>query len=224
MDTNSAEHLVSTAPDSPLPRCPQSSHVDHSATSHQQGASYDPRSTDPFAASNNPPIPAQSHSPPIQQQQPNPYTDPYHSGGNQYLADPHGGYPQHDSYPNPYTQGTGQGPQRAYTLGGSGYGGNVVPDSQAGPEYNPYDSYGNQPPVRTASPTQMYQTQSTTQAPQRPGAGGGPLPKKQPTLVNVAQGHGGYHPGSVQGGQYDDSPPMYDEHEPKPAGMWSTKT
>ena len=213
---------MSIAPSYPLPRRPEGSFTDHSAISHQQGASYDLRSADPFAAGNSP-VP--SHSPPIQQQQPNPYTDTYHSGGNQYLADPHGGYPQHDPYPNPYTQGTGQDPQRAYTLGGSGYGTNVIPDSQASSEYNPYDPYGNQPPARATSPTQMYQTQSTTQVPQRsPGMGGtGPLLGKQQTLVNATQGHGGYQPGSVQGGQYDDSPPMYDEHEPKPPGVWNTK-
>ena len=201
--------------------------------SSQQGASYDPYSADPFA-SNNPPISVPSHSPPTQQQ-PNPYTDPYSSGGNQYLANPHNAYLQQDSYQNPYAQGAGQGPQRAYTLGGSGYGDNVVPDRQAGPGYtpNPYvDSYGNQQPVRSTSPTQMYagayqptsvQTQSPTQAPQRPlGMGGaGALPKKQSTLVNMTPDDGGYPQG---GGHYDDSPPTYDEHEPRPAGVWSTKS
>ena len=236
MDTNTVEHLVSTASSHLLSGRPERPCVDHSAVSSQQGASYDPYSTDPFASNNNP-IPVPSHSPPIQQQQqPNPYTDPYPSGGNQYLANPHSAYPQHDSYSNPYTQGAGQGPQRAYTLGGSGYGDNLVPDSQTGPGYtpNPYvDSYGNQPPVRSTSPTQMYAgayrpaTQSPTQAPQRPpGAGGvGPLPKKQPTLVNVTPDNGGYRPGPAQGnGQYEDSPPTYDEHEPRPAGVWSTKS
>lgn len=225
MDTNNVEHLVSTASNHLLSDRSECPYVDHSAASSQQTASHDPYSADPFA-SNNPPIPVPSHSPPIQQQQQsNPYTDPYPSGGNQYLSNPHGAYPQNDSYSNPYTQGVGQGPQRAYTLGGSGYGDNVVPDSQSSPGYalNPYvDSYGNQPPVRTLSPTQMY-----TGAPQRPpGAGGaGPLPTKQPTLVNVTPDNGGYRPSPAQGnGQYDDNPPTYDEHEHRPAGVWSTKS
>lgn len=238
MDTSTAEHLVSVASSYLFFDCPDCTCVDHSATSHQQGASYDPHSTDPYGSNNHPPIPVPSHSPPIQQQ-PNSYTDLYPSGDNQYLANPHGAYPQHDPYPNPYTQGAGQGPQRAYTLGGSGYGDNVVPDRQASPGYipNPYvDSYANQPPVRTTSPTQMYtgayqpspvQTQSSTQAPRRPsGAGGaGPLSKRQQTLVNMTPDNDGYQPGPAQGrGHYDDSPPTYDEHEPRPAGIWSTKS
>ena len=190
--------------------------------SHQQGASYDPFSADP-SASNNPPIPIPSHSPPTQQQQPNIYNDPYPSGGNQYLVNPHSAYPQHDPYQNPYTQGGGQGSSRAYTLGGSGYGDNAVPDNQAGPGYNPYvDSYVTQTPARTTSPTQMY----TTQPPQRPpGAGGtGQLPR-QPTLVNMNPDNGGHGPDpSRERGQYEDNPPMYDEHEPRPAGVWSTKS
>jgi hypothetical protein len=212
---------------------PERPYVDHSAVSAQQGPSYDPYGTDPFASNHNPPIPIPSHSPPIQQQnQPNPYTDPYPSGGNQYPVNTHGAYPQHDSHPNPYTQGAGQGLQRAYTLGGSGYGDNIVPDSQAGPGYtpNPYvDSYGNHPAVRTTSPTHQYtgayqptpgQTYSPTQ-----GVGGGPLPRKQPTLINMTPDDGGYRPGPAQGtGQYDDNPPTYDEHEPRPAGGWSTKS
>jgi len=224
----------------PLSGSPEGLCVDHSTVSHQQGPSYDPYNTDPYASPNNPPVPVPSHSPPIQQQQPpNPYTDSYSSGGSQYLANPHGAYPQQDSYQNAYTQGAGQGPQRAYTLGGSGYGNNVVPDNQASPGYtqNPYvDSYGNQPPVRSTSPTQMYtggyqpppvQSQSPIQAPQRPpGAGGaGPLSGKQPTLVNMTPDHDEYQPGPAQGrGQYEDSPPTYDSHEPRPAGVWSTKS
>ena len=226
MDTNTVEHLVSTASSHLFSGCSECPYVDHSAVSSQQTASHDPYSADPFASNNNPPVPVPSHSPPIQQQQQqNPYTDPYPSGGNQYLANPHGAYPQNDSYSNPYTQGAGQGPQRAYTLGGSGYGDNVVPDSRSSPGYtpNPYvDSYGNQPPVRTISPTQMY-----TGAPQRPpGAGGaGPLPTKQPTLVNMTPDDGGYRPNPAQGnGQYDDNPPTYDEYEHRPAGVWSTKS
>ena len=230
-------HLVSTAFSYPLSGRPEGPRVDQSAVSHQRGTSYDPYSTDPFAPSSSPPIPVPSRSPPIQQQ-PNPYTDPYPSGGNQYLANPHDPYPQNDPYHNPYTQGAGQGPQRAYTLGGSGYGDNIVPGSQAGPAYtpNPYvDSYGNQSPVRSTSPTQMYagayqpapvQTRSPIQAPQRPlGAGGsGPLPR-QPTLVNMTPDNSGYQPGPTQGGgQYDDRPPTYDEHDPRPAGVWSTKS
>jgi len=236
-DTCPVCHLVSTALSYLPSGRPEGPRIDHSTVSHQRGASYDPYSTDPFAPSNSPPIPVPPHSPPIQQQS-NPYTDPYPSGGDQYLTNPHNPYPQHDHYQNPYTQGAGQGTQRAYTLGGSGYGDNVVPDNQAGPAYtpNPYtDSYGNQPPVRSTSPTQMYtdayqptpvQTWSPTQAPQRPpGAGGaGPLPRQQ-TLVNMTPDDGGYQPGPVEGGgQYDDRPPTYDEHDPRPAGVWSTKS
>ena len=189
--------------------------ADHSAVSHQQGPSYDPFSADP---SNTPPVPVPSHSPPIQQQQPNTYSDSYPSGGNQYLANPHSAY---DPYQNPYTQG-GQGPSRAYTLGGSGYGDNPVPDNQAGPGYipNPYvDSYVAQAPARSTSPTHMY----TAQAPQRPpGAGGAGQPPRQPTLVSMNPDNG---PGPARGrGQYEDSPPTYDEHEPRPAGVWSTKS
>jgi len=228
MDTSPVDHLVST-PSSYL----SFSHsegpcVDHSATSHQQGASYDPYSGDPFAPSNNPSGPVPSRSPPIQQQQTNPYTDPYSSGGNQYLANPH------DTYQNQYTQGTGQGPQRTYTLGGSGYGDNVVPDRQVSPGYTPNphaDPYGTQPVVRTTSPTQMYsagyqpapvQTPGPMQTPQRqPGAGG----TKRPTLVNMTPDDDGYGPGPAHGSEeYADSPPTYDEHEPRPAGVWSTKS
>ena len=232
------ERLVSTTSSYLFSGHPDDPCVDHSAVSHQQGTSFDPYNTDPYASNNNPPIPLPSHSPPIQQQQPNPYTDTYPSGGNQYLANPHSAYPQQDSYSNPYTQGTGQGPQRAYTLGGSGYGDNVVPDNQMGSGYtpNPYvDSYGNQPPVGTTSPSQMYagayqptpvQTRSPVQAPQRPpGAGVGLLPTKQSTLVNMTPDDDGHRSGPSQGsGQYDDSPPTYDEHEPRPAGVWSTKS
>ena len=229
MDTSHVDRLVSTAFSYPLSSHPEGPCVDHSAISHQQGASYDPYNNDPFTPS-NPPAPVPSHSPPIPQQ-PNPYSDPYSSGGNQYLANPHDG-PQ-----NPYTQGTGQGPQRAYTLGGSGYGDNVVPDSQVSPGYipNPHaESYGNQPTMRTTSPTQMYsgayqptpvQSPGPMQAPKRPPGAGGPLPQRQPTLVNMTPDNDGYGPGPAHdSGQYADNPPTYDEHEPRPAGVWSTKS
>lgn len=161
----------------------------HSAISHQQGGSYDP-----YTSSNTPPIPIPSHSPPMQQ--PNPYTTQYPpGGGSQYLVNPH------DPFQNPYTQGTGQGVQRAYTLGGSGYGDNSVLDSHGGPAHisNPYgDPYGNQPPVRTTSPTQVY------------GGGHQPTPgqSRGPTQ-------------HTEGGHYEDMPPTYDEHEPRGAGGWS---
>lgn len=174
--------------------------VDHSAVSHQQGPSFDPYSTDSRTSPNNPPIPVLSHSPPIQQT--NPYIDQYSPGGNQYLVNPHSAFSQHDPYHNPYTQGTGQ---RAYTLGGSGYGDNVAPDRQASPGHipNPYvDSYGNQPPATTTSPTQMY----------RGGYQPAPAQALQPST-----GTGG-------GVQYDDGPPTYNEHDPAPAGGWSSKS
>jgi len=230
MDTSLVDHLVSTTFTYLSFSHPEGPRTDHSAISHQQGPSYDPYGADSFPPPNNPPGPVPSHSPPIQQQQPNPYTDPYSSGGNQYLANPH------EPYQNPYTQGTGQGPQRAYTLGGSGYGDNVVPDSQVSPGYipNPHgDPYGTQAVVRTTSPTQIYsagyqpapsQTPSPMQAPERPPGAGGAGPRR-PTLVNMTPDNDGYGPDPAHEGEhYADNPPTYDEHEPRPAGVWSTKS
>ena len=137
-------------------------------------------------------------------QQANSYIDQSLSGGDRYLVNPHGAFSQSDTYQNPYVQGTGQGLQRAYTLGGSGYGDNIVPDGQGGPGYipNPYtDSYGSQPPVR-ASPPQTYT------------AGG-----YQPTPVQTQS--------SMQPSQrlYEDVPPTYDGHEiDRPTGVWSSKS
>ena len=78
-----------------------------------------------------------------------------------------------------------------------------MPDSHGGPAHipNPYgDPYGNQPPARSASPTQVYAGgyQST------PGQPRGPTQH-------------------LEGGHYDDRPPTYDEHDPRMAGGWSSK-
>jgi hypothetical protein len=195
-DTSTVDHPVSTISSSFLPDNPEGPCVDSPSVSHQQGPSYN---TDPYTSPNIPPIPVTSYSPPVQQA--NPYTD-------QYLANPHSAYPQHDQYQNPYTQGADQGLQRAYTLGGSGYGDNVIPENQGGSGhiYNPYvDSYGNQPPTRTTSPPQTY-------------TGG-----YQPTPVHT---QGPTHTSQLStgaGGRFDDNPPTYDEHEVQPAGVWSSK-
>ena len=198
MDTRTMGHHVSTTPGYPLSNRSEDVWADNSTVSHQQGASYDPYNQQ--TSSNTPPIPVPSRSPPVQQA--NPYTDGYHSGGNQYLANPH------DPFQNLYTQGTGQGLQRAYTLGGSGYGDNAVPDNHGGPGHipNPYvDTYANQSPV-TTSPTQLY-------------AGGyqsSHIPVQGSTQLSQQPVGEGVH--------YDDRPPTYDEHDPRPAGVWSSKS
>ena len=165
-DTRTLERLVSATSSYFLFDGSEGLCLDHSALSHQRGPSFDPYSINPHNSFNNPQTPVPSRSPPMQQA--NPYTDQYSPGGNQYLVNPHSAFSQPDPYQNPYTQGTGQGLERAYTLGGSGYGDNTVPDSQGGPGRipNPYvDSYGNQPPARTTSPTQMYREQDNDRPP-----------------------------------------------------------
>ncbi|KAI0315656.1 SUR7/PalI family-domain-containing protein [Amylostereum chailletii] len=96
------------------------------------------------------------------------------------------------SQPSPPPQP--QAPQRNYTLGGGGYGDNVVPSL--------HDEY--QPPRSAVSSVLPYPGDNAATS-------SGPRGPRELVVQNVGEP------------QYDDSPPVYDEGLSRPVGAWGAK-
>ncbi|KAJ3489613.1 hypothetical protein NLI96_g2013 [Meripilus lineatus] len=178
----------------------------HSAVSqHQQYPSAYSQFADPYTAP---------------QQQQADYYDPYNasgfatqpagaSTGAYHSADPNpyfaqSTYPQHAATPPPQQQ-----PDRSYTLGGDGYGGNVYSDY---PAQSAYDAayYGHYATTTTSSPSPAPPTPmpkhtavSPPPEPQAVATPKGPRPPAEPV--------------------YEDSPPVYDVATAQPPGQWGAK-
>lgn len=107
------------------------------------------------------------------------YGDPYAAGSNTNYGYGYAGAAGSVQQPQPQAD-------RSYTLGGGGYGGNVVPDSSSTP--SPYGA-----PQLTSSPPPMPSVSAVS--------GGGPMGPRSPH--GQAQGHQG---------SYEDSPPGYESN------------
>lgn len=117
-------------------------------------------------------------------------------------------YTPHTTSPPPASQ-----PQsRAYTLGGGGYGDNVVPElSTSSALYGGPSASTSQPsPLNTSVPSSSAYT-----SPTRSTAPAGPRQPAQPQSNFVLHGS--------PTNEYEDSPPVYDEGLAQPAGQWNSK-
>ncbi|TFK94424.1 pali-domain-containing protein [Polyporus arcularius HHB13444] len=182
----------------------------HSAVSHQdpyqqQQQQHDYANlTDPFAS-----------------QQPSPAgfnADSYNTTGYMYSQTsppPSGG-----SNTNPYrpAQAT-YPPDRSYTLGGGGYGDNVVP------ALNSYPQYGSGSPAPSAS---VYTTSSAPSAAPPPhiDTAVSPTHMPSPTSPRGPRDPTPPMPAPIMESpheEYADSPPMYDAATAQPPGQWGAK-
>ncbi len=211
--TPPAERLVSIVRQFDVSVCSLCIPPDHSAVSHQdsyqQNYQQDYRNmADPFAAQ-----PSQTTFSP----------DAYNASSYMYNAQAQSPPPNSGSNTNPYRGTQAYQQDRAYTLGGGGYGDNVVPALDPS-----YPQYGNRSPAPTAS---VYTTSSTT-----PSAAPPPIN----TNIRVASPPGMPQPTSPRGPrnptpsmpapvvespaeEYSDSPPMYDAATAQPPGRWGAK-
>ncbi|KAH9944276.1 pali-domain-containing protein [Epithele typhae] len=173
----------------------------HSAVSHNDG--YGQGYSDPFAA---PVAPAQlvSHA--------NLHNDTYNTSGYMYPSQT----PTPPAATNPY-----RAPEHSYTLGGNGYGSNVVPALDT--SYPPHPSASPAPsapsvysmgtsstpaPINTSVPSGMPQ-------PLSPRGPRDPNPSMPATIVESPTHEDAPH--------YSDSPPMYDAATAQPPGQWGAK-
>ncbi|KAK7695360.1 hypothetical protein QCA50_002552 [Cerrena zonata] len=181
----------------------------HSAASHPQYASTYSTYADPFGPAN--PDPSSFN------------TDVYNSTAymNHPASNSRSPPPTTQSPSNAYGGGYQAQPQaqRQYTLGGDGYGSNILPDhSSPTPQhqqsggFDPYAPY--YPPQSTSTPP-MPQASSPVGMLAVPTSPSGPRPSSVSTLPMPSN--------MPQQPQYDDSPPMYDAATAQPAGQWGTK-
>lgn len=146
------------------------------------------------------------YNPYAQPQEPVLHPDTYNNTGLLYTA-PSPAHPEPSAYfpqstpIQPPSQPTQQ-PTRSYTLGGGGYGSSSVPDMgdqhAAAAAYMPYAGGSSAAPVVNTSVGHVVGAPSPR----------GPRPFSQ---------------SSVDGGRYDDSPPVYDAATAQPAGQWGAK-
>ncbi|KAI0801141.1 SUR7/PalI family-domain-containing protein [Fomes fomentarius] len=185
----------------------------HSAVSHQdpyqQNYQQDYRNmADPFAAQ-----PSQTTFNP----------DAYNASSYMYNAQAQSPPPNGGSNTNPYRGTQTYQPDRAYTLGGGGYGDNVVPALDPS-----YPQYGNRSPAPTAS---VYTTSSTTPSVAPPPINtntrvASPPGMPQPTSPRGPRNPTASIPAPVVESpveDYSDSPPMYDAATAQPPGRWGAK-
>ncbi|KAI0698402.1 SUR7/PalI family-domain-containing protein [Cerioporus squamosus] len=178
----------------------------HSAVSHQdpyqQQQDYT-NLTDPFAAQ---PTQAAFNA------------DTYNSSAYMYgqtSPPPSGG-----SNTNPYRPAQASyPPERSYTLGGGGYGDNVVP------ALNSYPPYSSGSPAPSAS---VYTTSSapSAAAPPHINTSISPPPMPQPTSPRGPRDPTPTMPAPLMESpheEYADSPPMYDAATAQPPGQWGAK-
>ncbi|KAH9858069.1 SUR7/PalI family-domain-containing protein [Lenzites betulinus] len=180
----------------------------HSAVSHQPYPSdYSTPPADPFAA--QPPMPQRTFN-----------ADTYNATAYMPTSSPppSGGpdtnpYRPQNSYVPPLAP-----PERNYTLGGGGYGSNVVPAAGV----SSYPPYGGPSPAPSAPSTYSASTAySSVPAPINTAVGGA---LSQPTSP---RGPRAPNPGMpapiVESPVHEDAPPMYDAATAQPAGQWGAK-
>ena len=205
--------------------------ADHSAASHQQYPSAYSNYADPYGQA-NPANPSGFN------------TDVYNStaymGGVTGTRSPP---PNTQTPPNAYGAATYQAQpqaQRQYTLGGDGYGSNVLPDHNqpSTAAFDPYAPY--YPPNTTTSPSPH--TPHSPHSGYSPHSHGAtpPMPTAQtPTAVVGSTSLGvATSPNAIRSSvatlpmpsnmpqeqpQYEDSPPMYDAATAQPPGQWGAK-
>ncbi|KAI0825007.1 SUR7/PalI family-domain-containing protein [Trametes gibbosa] len=186
----------------------------HSAVSHQPYPSdYSATPADPFAA--HPPMPQTTFN-----------ADTYNATA--YMPSPSSPPPSGGSGTNPYRAQNSYvpplaPPERNYTLGGGGYGSNVVP----APSASAYPQYGGPSPAPSAPSTYSASTAYTSApapidttvgaAMPQPTSPRGPRQPNPsvpaPIMESPVEGHLGH----------EDAPPMYDAATAQPPGQWGAK-
>ncbi|KAI0639533.1 SUR7/PalI family-domain-containing protein [Trametes polyzona] len=187
-----------------------------SSVSHQQYTSdYNTTPADPFAA--QPPMP-QAHF----------NADAYNATAYMHNSSPSSPPPSGGSGTNPYRAQSSYvpplaPPERNYTLGGGGYGSNVVPASST----PPYPQYGGPSPAPSAPSTYSSSTAytsapapiNTAVAPGMPQATSprGPREPNPSMPAPIVESPVQELP------EHEDAPPMYDAATAQPPGQWGAK-
>ncbi|KAI0778309.1 SUR7/PalI family-domain-containing protein [Trametes elegans] len=186
----------------------------HSAVSHQQYPSdyHNTAVSDPFAA--QPPMPQASFNP-----------DTYNATAYMHSPGPSSPPPSGGSGTNPYRAQDPYvpplaPPDRNYTLGGGGYGSNVVPAT----DMSAYPQYGGPSPAPSAPSVYSHST-AYTSAPPPINTAVAPL-MPQPTSPRGPRGAPTTMAGHIVESpveEHEDAPPMYDAATAQPPGQWGAK-
>ncbi|CAL1694025.1 unnamed protein product [Somion occarium] len=182
----------------------------HSAATHQQYPSAYSAYADPYGQA-NPVVNTETYNSTGYM---GGMTSPHaQSPSSAYPANPQSPPPQNASYYTPQRQNTY--PERSYTLGGDGYGSNVIPNHTQG-EYDPYSAYYPQqtstPPMPAPTPPSI-----NTDVQRSGGVASSPRGPRPPSGTMTLP------TGIPEQPQYEDSPPMYDAATSQPPGAWGTK-
>ncbi|KAH8110637.1 pali-domain-containing protein [Phellopilus nigrolimitatus] len=159
----------------------------------------------PYATPTPPPL--HSRSPPPRQA-----TQPFAADApaSQYYTSPQGTAPGQLAHGDYYGYGGAQrSPERSYTLGGGGYGGNVVPDNSA--VYGaPHGSPSPMPAINTNVVAHQTSTSPGPMGPRSPAGYGAPTYAPPQSQSQHSQ-------------SYEDGPPGYEAGPAQPAGQWNAK-